>query len=177
MPIGPLTDHSLSRGQPYEVGDGLPFGSDALATEPFSDLGSNQWTLLSQHASDETYSFCRLIRGHSFLFEAAMCVGDSALDDQRLQPAIVLGGYEMQRPAHGPREHDRPVDEPGSIHMLSSEPFGASPKREPSRRQNLGLDASQMSNQINNGSPARPMKMLGGRTQAPNVVVGGPLNP
>ena len=105
-----------------------------------------------------------------------MRIGDSSFDDQGLQQVVVLSGDEVQGPAHGPGQHDRAIDQARSVHVLLSKPSGASSKCETGRRQNLGLDASQISNQINDRATSRPMEMLRSRTEAPYPIVAERFN-
>ena len=100
-----------------------------------------------------------------------MSVGHSGLDDQRLQPAKVLDSDEVQGPAHGPSQDDRPLVQASPIHLLRSQPYGANPKGECGRRQDLSLHASQMSHQVNDGATLRSVEMLRGGAQAAHAIV------
>ena len=63
------------------------------------------------------------------------------------QPPDVLGGEQVQRPAHRPRPHDRALVQPRGAYRGGGRLRPAGAQRELRRRQVLGLDAGEVADQ------------------------------
>ena len=94
-------------GQPHEdVIPALSRGLDALLLEQPHDLGAGQAPVAGQLGGQEVGAALEVGLREAQLLAAASLGGLEARDDQREQPAHVLGRGEVDGAAHQPRAHD-----------------------------------------------------------------------
>jgi hypothetical protein len=169
--LRPVADDSLGGCQPDQVGNGLATGHDPLAAQPIGDLPPREGPLAVEHGFDQAHRLRRLVRRHALLCQPPVGVCQPRLDHQRHQPPVILGRDQVQGSPHGPGQDDGTLFEARSPDLVGVEVPGACPKREPGRRQHLGLHSGQVPDQVDGGETPCLLEILGGDPRSPQALV------
>jgi hypothetical protein len=163
VPVGPEADGGPSCRQPQEVGEDLALGGETPSPQALADLAPGQRPLAVQHSFDGPDARCGLLGADAHLPKPPVRRPRVGRHGEVRQPADVLRGDQVQGASHGPQERDRSVVQPGPVDPRRGQALGPDAKGQPGRRQDLGLDPHEVTDQHGRTGALGTVQQLGSR--------------
>ena len=166
-----VDDRAGRRRHPDQMGDRLSLHRDPPPSEPFGDLAPGHGAVVGQHPTDQRDGAVGLRRAHPFLGQPTAGVRDPGFGQERHQPAVIVGGDQVEGAAHRPGPHDRPVAQARAIDPGAREPLRSHVQAEFGGRKHLRLHAGEMADHVGGTSAPRLVQQLGAETGSAQPVV------
>ena len=171
VPVRAVDDRTGRRRHPDQMGDRLSLHRDPPPSEPFGDLAPGHGAVVGQHQPDQRDGAIALRRAHPFLSQPTLGVRDPRFGQQRHQPAVIVGGDQVEGAAHRPGPHDRVVAEARAIDPGARESHRSHVQAEFSGREHLRLHAGEVTDHVGGTPVPRLVQQLREETGPAQPVV------